>query len=79
MLVLMLGLGLGLGLGLPAGMIRSDEWSLGEGIGRKSPLGLKVSGVLGSCSRSSVGGKAGAKEEANESPESAVLALVGWG
>ena len=33
---------------------------------------------MGSCRRSSVGGKAGAKEEANESPESAVLALVGW-
>ena len=48
----------GKGGGQEAGMMRSDDWSLGEGIGRKSPLGLKVSGVFGICRRSTIAGKA---------------------
>ena len=67
----------GKGGGQEAGMMRSDDWSLGEGIGRKSPLGLKVSGVFGICRRSTMAGKAGVKEEAKLSPESEVLARSG--
>ena len=67
----------GKGGGQAAGMTRSDDCSLGEGIGRKSPLGLKVSGVLESCRRSTTDGKAGVKEEAKLSPESEVRARSG--